>query len=123
MHLHQFYIHSLSSTLSCSIFERSAAEVFFDILAKETGVGKVEFVCYLLHTKFGVEKIVCYIGKKIFGDPLIGSLARVLLADDGEVLGGDAQFGGKVLQRLVLLLGVLKQVEETVEDGEVMPHL
>ena len=85
------------------------------ILAKERCVGETENARNLLDgLRSGTEEI-SDVGKRIFRNPLYRRLARMALADDGEILRSDAELAGEILHRLMLHLRLLQQLQELIE--------
>ena len=72
------------------VFKRSASEMVLDIFAKEARVGKSELVADFLYAHLCRTEIVGDGSEGVFLYPFVGSLARIFLADDGQVFGRDA---------------------------------
>ena len=64
-------------------------EVLTDVLAEEGGVGETKLVANLLDAEVCLHQIIPYVLYDMLGNPFVGGLARVFLADGGEVFGRD----------------------------------
>ena len=91
-------------------------EVLTHVLAKEGGVAEAQDARNLLDRLGGGTEIIGNVTERIFRNPLDGGLAGMTLADDGEILGGDAETLGKILHWLMLDLTVLQILQKTVEE-------
>ena len=58
--------------------------MLFHVFAKEGGVGKCELVADLLDTEVCLPQVVTDILQHMFCNPLVGGLARILLADSSH---------------------------------------
>ena len=85
------------------------------ILAKERSVGETENARNLLDGLRGGTEEISDVGKRIFRNPLYRRLARMALADDGEILRSDAELAGEILHRLMLHLRLLQQLQKLIE--------
>ena len=56
------------------------SEMFFYIFAKEGRIGEAEQVADLLDAVVGLLQVVADVLQHMFGNPFVGSLARVLFA-------------------------------------------
>ena len=81
--------------------------MIFHIFTKEGWVGKCEFVADLLDAEICLPQVVTDILQHMFCNPLVGGLARILLADGREVFGRDAKFAGISFYRVTFhIVGV-----------------
>ena len=89
--------------------------MFLDIFPEKRRVGESEEVTHLLYAIVGLFQVVTDILLHLFRNPLVGSLPRLLFADEGEVFGRYTEFVGIVLNRSVLHLTGMEQIEESLE--------
>ena len=82
--------------------------MFSDILTKERSIGETKDARNLLNRLAGRTEIISYISKGILGYPVDGGLARMTLADDGEILRGDTELLSKILYRVMLDFALLQ---------------
>ena len=95
--------------------DRCHSEVLLHIFAKERGVGESESVADFLDAVVGLFQIISDILLDMLRNPFVGCLARILLADGREVLGGDTELLGIPLRCTVFHLNRMQQVEEPLE--------
>lgn len=88
--------------------------MLFHIFAEERGVGETEAVTDLLDAQVGLLEIVADILQHMLLNPFVGGSARVLLANDGEILGRDAKLAGVCLDRTVFHFTGMEQGEEAL---------
>ena len=85
------------SAIGCgtlSQLDRGYAEMLFYVFAEKRGVWEAETVADLLHAEVGLAEVVAYVLHDVFGNPLIGRLARLFLADNGQILGRNTELAG-----------------------------
>ena len=99
-----------------TIFQRRNMQVLPYIFSEERGVGEAQDARNLLDRHGGRTKVVRNIGKRIFRNPLYRRLARMALADDGEILGRNTKLLGKVFHRTVLDFLLLQNLQEPIEN-------
>ena len=98
--------------------------MLLDVFAEERRIGETKTIAYLLDAQVGLFQAVANVLQDVFGNPLVGRLARLLLADDRQVLGRDAQLVGVRLDGAVLVVLSVQQVEETLEMATARaPHV
>ena len=91
------------------------AEMVFYVFAKERWVGEAEQVANLLDAVVGLLQVVADVLKHVLGDPFVGGLSRMLLAECREIFGRDTQFGGIPLYGAVLHVDGVQEVKEALE--------
>ena len=64
------------------------------IASEERGIGESQECTDLLDAQVGLHEVIPDVLEHIFTYPLVGRLARVVLADGGEIFGRDAQLVG-----------------------------
>lgn len=101
--------------LLVSVLHRSHAEMIFDVFAKEGGVGKTEIGADLFDAEIRLFQIIADVLKYMFGNPFVGRLPRMLLADGREILGGEVELRSIRLDGAVLHGRCVELVEETLE--------
>ena len=89
--------------------------MLFHVFAKEGGIGECEFVADLLDTEIRLPQVVTDILQHMFCNPLVGGLARILLADSSKVFGGNTKFAGISFDRMPFHIVGVQQVEEVLE--------
>ena len=80
-----FILDTYLSFLMCPEFHRRHAKVFFDVTAKERGVGEAKQVADLFDAIIGLLQVVADVLKYVFCNPFVSCLARVFLAKRREV--------------------------------------
>ena len=103
------YIFSFS-LISVAVLSRCAAQMLFDVFSEKTTVGESRLVADFLDAQIGVVQAVSNVSQSVFLYPVISSLSGVFFANYGEVLGGDAQFSGIIIHRLMLDRIILKKL-------------
>ena len=90
-----FRLHSINilSVLFAELLWRYS-QVFTHILAEETGIGEVKFVCHLLNWSICIYKRMLNLLKAHVIYQPESCLAATLLADCRQVLGRDSQLVG-----------------------------
>ena len=86
-----------------------------DILSEERSVGEAQNARNFLNRLRGRTEIIGDVSKGIFRNPFYRRLTRMALADDGEILGRNAQLLGKIFYRLVLDFALLQHLQKLVE--------
>ena len=86
-----------------------------DILSEERSVGEAQNARNFLNRLRGRTEIIGDVGKGIFRNPFYRRLTRMALADNGEILGRNAQLLGKIFYRLVLDFALLQHLQKLVE--------
>ena len=104
----------LAVHLFVPVLHGCAAEVLLDELAEERRVGHVHPMGNLLGRQRRVEQIVAYLLYQPLANPGRWGLSRFLLADDGEILGRDAQLAGKVFHGVVAAVVLGQQHQEVL---------
>lgn len=90
--------------------------MFFDVFAEERGVGKSEADTDFLDAQVGGDKEITDVFHHVLGNPCVGGLARIFLADGGKVFWCDAQFIGIRFHGAVLDGGAAQQFDEPLEE-------
>ena len=89
--------------------------MIFHVFTKEGGGGKSELFTNLFDTEICLSQVVTDILQHMFCNPLVGGLARILLADSSQVFGRDAQLAGISFYRMPFHIVGVQQVEEVLE--------
>ena len=89
--------------------------MLFHVFTKERGIRECEFVADLLDAEIRLPQVVTDILQHMFCNPLVGGLARILLADSSQVFGRDAQLAGISFDRMPFHIVGVQQVEEVLE--------
>ena len=79
-----FHVITVLEFLVISEFQRCHAEMIFYVFAKERGIRKGEFVADLFDAEICLTQVVADVLQHLFCNPLVGGLARVLLADSSH---------------------------------------
>ena len=70
-----YYVFNKSGLLPLhTVFEGRATEMFLNVFAKETGIGKAQFGTNLLDAQVGVAQEISDIGHRVLAYPVVGRL-------------------------------------------------
>ena len=89
--------------------------MIFHVFTKEGGVGKSELFTNLFDTEICLSQVVTNILQHMFRNPLVGGLARILLAEGREVFRRDAQPAGISFYRVTFHIVGVQQVKKMPE--------
>ncbi len=103
--------------LPIPVLQRCQSKMFFDIFAKETDIGEIQFEGNLFNRKIGLQQVVFDASDGAFRNPVHSRATALFLADRAKVLRRDQQLLGVAPDFTLGVFRVTEQGYETLEQA------